>query len=267
MSNQSIQVEYHHGLESLEKTLSKVRRSGDFFVEGSVEVPMPKLEVDGVGVISFPVPDTQVRQLIAQAERAPYGRGEETIVDTAVRKVWQLPPAKVRLGGKSWPGSLQGIVDQVLHDEASLIGLTTLRDYDEYTFTHSVNVCTFAVALGRKLGLTKLQLYDVGMAALFHDVGKSRVPLEVLNKEGGLSEEEWRIMQAHPWLGVLTLFGLRGYGEIPYRGMVVAYEHHMKIDLTGYPKNSRPRRPTLFSRIVATADGFDAATSKRSVRD
>ncbi|HEX4574903.1 MAG TPA: HD domain-containing phosphohydrolase [Gemmatimonadales bacterium] len=159
--------------------------------------------------------------------------------------------------------AVQAIVDQVLNNEASLVGLTTLRDYDEYTFTHSVNVCIFSVALGRKLGLSKLQLYDLGMAALFHDVGKSRVPLEVLNKQGGLSDEEWRIMQAHPWLGVLTLFGLRGYGEIPYRGMIVAYEHHMKTDLTGYPKSLRSRDLSIYSKVVAVADGFDAATSRR----
>lgn len=160
--------------------------------------------------------------------------------------------------------AVQAIVDQVLNNESSLIGLTTIRDYDEYTFTHSVNVCIFSIALGRKLGLTKLQLYDLGMAALFHDVGKSRVPLEVLNKEGGLTEEEWRIMQAHPWLGVLTLFGLRGYGEIPYRGMIAAYEHHMKCDLTGYPKSVRSRELSIFSKIIAVADGFDAATTRRA---
>jgi len=159
--------------------------------------------------------------------------------------------------------AVQAIVDQVLNNEESLVGLTTLRDYDEYTFTHSVNVTIFSVALGRKLGLSKLQLYDLGMAALFHDVGKSRVPLEVLNKEGGLTDDEWRIMQAHPWLGVLTLFGLRGYGEIPYRSMISAYEHHMKTDLTGYPKSIRPRQLSIFSKIVAVADGFDAATSRR----
>jgi len=159
--------------------------------------------------------------------------------------------------------AVQAIVDQVLNNEASLVGLTTLRDYDEYTFTHSVNVTIFSVALGRKLGFSKLQLYDLGLAALFHDVGKARVPLEVLNKQGGLSDEEWRIMTAHPWLGVLTLFGLRGYGEIPYRGMIVAYEHHMKTDLTGYPKSIRPRELSIFSKIVAVADGFDAATSRR----
>ncbi len=160
--------------------------------------------------------------------------------------------------------AVQAIVDQVLADETSLIGLTTLRDYDDYTFTHSVNVCIFSVALGRKIGLNKIQLYDLGMAALFHDVGKSRVPLEVLNKDGSLNDEEWRIMQAHPWLGVLTLFGLRGYGEIPYRSMIGTYEHHMKIDLTGYPKSVRPRRMSIFSKIIAVADGFDAATSRRT---
>jgi HD-GYP domain-containing protein (c-di-GMP phosphodiesterase class II) len=174
----------------------------------------------------------------------------------------------VRLGRtanvKKVKRAVQAIVDQVLNNEASLVGLTTLRDYDEYTFTHSVNVCIFSVALGRKLGFGKLQLYDLGLAALFHDVGKSRVPLDVLNKVGGLSDEEWRIMTAHPWLGVLTLFGIRGYGEIPYRGMIGAYEHHMKTDLTGYPKSIRAREMSIFSKIVAVADGFDAATSRRA---
>lgn len=113
MANQSIQVEYHQGIESLEKMLSEVRRSGDFFAHGSVEVPMPKLEVQGVGLISFPVPETQIRQLIERAERAPYGRGEETILDASVRKVWQLSSAIVRVGGKSWADSFRGILDRV----------------------------------------------------------------------------------------------------------------------------------------------------------
>lgn len=159
--------------------------------------------------------------------------------------------------------AVQGIVDQVLRNETSMIGLTTIRDYDEYTFVHSVNVTIFSVSIGKRLGLTKLQLYDLGMAALMHDVGKSRVPIEVLNKKGALNDEEWKIMQSHPWMGMLTLFRLRGYGEIPYRGIIVAHEHHMKIDLTGYPKSVRQRTPSLFTKIVAIADGFDAATSRR----
>ena len=158
---------------------------------------------------------------------------------------------------------VQGIVDQILNEENSLVGLTTIRDYDEYTFTHSVNVCIFSVALGRRLGLSKLQLYDLGLAALFHDIGKSRVPLEILNKPGGLNDDEWRVIAAHPWLGVLALFQMRGQQELPYRAMIVAYEHHMKTDLTGYPRSIRARELAMFSKIVSVADGFDAATSRR----
>jgi HD-GYP domain-containing protein (c-di-GMP phosphodiesterase class II) len=159
---------------------------------------------------------------------------------------------------------VQSIVDQILSEETLLIGLTTLRDYDEYTFTHSVNVCIFSVALGKRLGMTKLQLYDLGMAALFHDIGKSRVPADVLNKSAGLTDDEWRMIAAHPWLGMLSLFQVRGAQELPYRAMVVALEHHMKRDLTGYPRPIRPRQLSMFSKIVAVADGFDAATSRRA---
>lgn len=160
--------------------------------------------------------------------------------------------------------AVQLIVDQVLNNETSLMGLTTIRDYDEYTFTHSVNVCIFAIALGKKLGFSRLQLFDLGLTALMHDLGKARVPIEVLNKVATLEEAEWRMIQNHPWLGALTLFGMRGYDEVPYRSILVALEHHMKRDLTGYPRNKRPRELGLFSRIVAVADGFDAATTRRS---
>ena len=160
--------------------------------------------------------------------------------------------------------AVQSIVDQVLNNETSMLGMTTLRDYDQYTFTHSVNVCIFSVVLGQKLGLSKIQLYELGLGALFHDIGKMRVDPDIVNKTGGLTDEEWYQIQQHPTEGLLSLFSMRGLSEMPYRAMLMAYEHHMKFDLTGYPTNKRPRTPTLFSRIVATADGFDAATSKRS---
>ncbi len=160
--------------------------------------------------------------------------------------------------------AVQSMVDQVLNNEISLVGLTAIRDYDEYTFTHSVNVCIFAIAIGKRLRLGKRQLYDLGVAALLHDVGKSRVPLELIQKEGALTEEEWRFMQSHPWYGVLALFQMQQSSDLPYRGMVTAYEHHMKLDLTGYPRPVRRRNISFYSKIVAVADGFDAATSRRS---
>jgi HD-GYP domain-containing protein (c-di-GMP phosphodiesterase class II) len=97
-----------------------------------------------------------------------------------------------------------------------------------------------------------------------HDIGKSRVPLDVLQKSGSLTDEEWRWMAAHPWLGVLVLFQFRRQQEeLSYRAMTVCHEHHMKIDLTGYPKAVRPRQVSLLSKIVSIADGYDAATSRR----
>ncbi len=174
----------------------------------------------------------------------------------------------VRMGrapsSKKIKRAVQAIVDEVLNEETSLVGLTTLREYDEYTYTHSVNVCIFSVALGKRLAMTKLQLYELGLAALMHDIGKSRVPTDVLNKTESLDEDEWRRIAMHPWMGVLTLFQLRGQHELPYRAMVVAHEHHMKCDLSGYPRARRPRNLTMASKIVAVADGYDAATSRRS---
>ncbi len=160
--------------------------------------------------------------------------------------------------------AVQGIVDQVLSNESSMVTMTTLRDFDEYTFTHSVNVCIFSVIIGQRLALDRLQLYELGLGALFHDVGKQRVDVDIINKPTGLTEEEWRELMEHPTEGLLILFQMQGFADVPYRQMLMAYEHHMKTDLSGYPENKRPREPTLFSRIVSVADAFDAGTSVRS---
>jgi len=160
--------------------------------------------------------------------------------------------------------AVQGIVDQVLSNQPSMITMTTLRDYDEYTFTHSVNVCIFSVVIGERLGLTKLQLYELALGALFHDLGKSRIDVDIINKPSALDEDEWFELQQHPTEGLLSLFHFHGFPDMPYRQMLMAYEHHMRVDLAGYPKNRRPRKPSLFSRIVAVADSFDAGTSIRS---
>jgi HD-GYP domain-containing protein (c-di-GMP phosphodiesterase class II) len=160
--------------------------------------------------------------------------------------------------------AVQSIVDQVLTNETAILGMTALREYDDYTFTHCVNVCIFSVVLGQKLGLDKLQLYDLGLGGLFHDIGKMRIDEAILNKASALDEGELQEMQEHPTEGLLALFNMHGFGQVPYRAMLMAYEHHMKTDLSGYPANRRPRKPTLFSRIVSVADGFDAATSHRS---
>jgi HD-GYP domain-containing protein (c-di-GMP phosphodiesterase class II) len=205
-----------------------------------------------------PLPEGGSSEQSRQAAKQVYAQGVAVTKDVI---------SSVRMGRtarlKRVKRAVQLIVDQVLNNETSMVGLTAIRDYDEYTFTHSMNVCIISVALGRKLGFSKVQICDLGMAALLHDVGKARVPAEILNKAGKLDEKEWQAIQEHPWAGALTLFGMRAYEEIPYRSILVAHEHHMKIDLTGYPKVVRPRSLGIFSRIVAVADAFDAATTRR----
>jgi HD-GYP domain-containing protein (c-di-GMP phosphodiesterase class II) len=223
-----------------------------------------RLQVAGVDVFEIAADseaeaDVEDREAARAAARRTYAQSVALTKDVinSVR-MGRVPSAR------KIKRAVQTIVDEVLTEEASLIGLTTLREYDEYTYTHSVNVCIFAVALGKRIGMSKLQLYELGVGALMHDIGKSRVPTDLLRKSTALDDDDWRRITAHPWLGMLTLFQLRGQQELPYRAMVVAHEHHMRNDFSGYPRVIRPRQMSMTSRIVSVADAYDAATSRRS---
>ncbi|CAN5795362.1 hypothetical protein BH20GEM1_BH20GEM1_20200 [soil metagenome] len=159
--------------------------------------------------------------------------------------------------------AVQSIVDQVFDDESLLVGLTNLRDYDEPTFTHSVNVCIFAVSLGQRIGLSRLELYELGMAGLLHDLGKVDVPRDVLLKSEALTDQEWEAMQRHPAFGVWRIMAGHQRGRVPAREMLSAFEHHLNVDLSGYPALHYPRKLSLYSRIVAICDSFDAGTTPR----
>jgi hypothetical protein len=108
-----IEIDYNSDFGDLERILQSIQRQGDFAISGRMEIPMPRLEVAGVGVLSFPVALSQISQLISSAQRAPYGKGAETIVDEGVRKVWQISADKVQITGKSWDSNLRLILEQV----------------------------------------------------------------------------------------------------------------------------------------------------------
>jgi hypothetical protein len=108
-----IAIEYNQDLKPLEVVLSAVKQPGDFFVCGAMELPMPRIEVEGAGTLSFPVPDAQIAAIVRRAKRAPYGRGEKTIVNTSVRKVWQIPPGGIKISGKSWAANFETILSRV----------------------------------------------------------------------------------------------------------------------------------------------------------
>ncbi|AMV73263.1 HD domain-containing protein [Desulfuromonas carbonis] len=157
---------------------------------------------------------------------------------------------------------VQTMIDQLLDNETNLLGLTTIRCHDEYTYNHSVNVCILSLAIGQRIGLSRGRLCELGMAALFHDIGKSDIPTELLNKPQEFEPEEWRIIQKHPVLGVKLLMKLKGLDLLNARIIVGSFEHHLNFDLSGYPKYPY-RRLSLFGRIISIADCYDAMTSSR----
>jgi len=159
--------------------------------------------------------------------------------------------------------AIQSLIDQLLTAETNLIGLTTLRCHDEYTYNHSVNVCILSLAIGQRMGLSKDNLCDLGLASLFHDLGKADVPLEILNKPSSFTPEEWQIMQKHPIYGVKELMKLKGLDTLSARIITGAFEHHLNYDLSGYPKVPYKKSLSLFGRIISIADCYDGLTSSR----
>ncbi len=161
---------------------------------------------------------------------------------------------------------MQSIYNHIVDNEAFIHGLTNIKNHDEYTLNHSVNVCLLTTALGRRLGLNRGELIDLGIAAFFHDLGKLETPLEILNKPDKLDEREREIMEQHPFKGAEKLVLLREARRLPLRAIHVAMEHHIKEDLTGYPKYYKKEDVNLFSKIVKVVDFFDAITTKRVYR-
>ena len=158
---------------------------------------------------------------------------------------------------------MQNAVNAIMQDDSTLLGLANIKNYDEYTFNHSVNVAIYAIALGQRIGIPKKHLSHLGMAGLFHDIGKTRIPKEILNKTGKLSPEEWSIMRFHPVIGTEIIMRMKEWGELSTRMMNGAFEHHLRYDLTGYPKLTRKRKITLFGRIITIADFYDALVRPR----
>lgn len=159
---------------------------------------------------------------------------------------------------------VQPVVDSIMHHEYSVVGLTALKDHDEYTYAHCVNVSILSVSMGQVLGLSRQTLADLGVAALLHDIGKTAVPAEVLRKPASLTADEWNQVRRHPLEGVKMMIRMPGMSALMLDSMRVCLEHHMNFDLTGYPEVELEWGQATLSRIVALADCFDAITAHRA---
>ncbi|PWB72307.1 hypothetical protein C3F09_06850 [candidate division GN15 bacterium] len=156
------------------------------------------------------------------------------------------------------------LIDHIAQDESSLLELAAIKDYDDYTYAHSTNVCVYALTMGVRLGLDRPRLSQLGFGALFHDIGKVKLPADLIRKPDAFDENDWIQMQRHPMLGVKTILYNLKFDPHTARAARGAFEHHINRDFTGYPVLRHQRRPTnLFSQIIAIVDTFDALTSGR----
>jgi HD-GYP domain-containing protein (c-di-GMP phosphodiesterase class II) len=155
---------------------------------------------------------------------------------------------------------VQTMVDNLLDNRDAILGLTSIKMYDEYTFNHSVNTAILAVSLGTFLSFSKPQLAALGVAGLMHDIGKVTVPHEIINKPGKLTDEEWEEVKRHPVEGALILADIPGVSKM---AMVAAFEHHQHGDVRGYPRMDDSHQQHLFSQIVAISDAYEALTAAR----
>jgi putative nucleotidyltransferase with HDIG domain len=251
-------ITFHRGItsEELQSFLSELadRRS---------RAPLPdrllSRGVKRVVIGKLSVEDTPQDAMGIEAARRVYS----TAVASA-ESLW----LQAQAGDKPDPEDARKIIDSlaniVTQDRTSLMALTALKKYDNYTFTHMVNVAALSMAQARALNLDGPLLREFGFAALMHDIGKVNTPLEILNKPGKLTEDEFKIMRMHVVDGAHIL---RRTPEMPALAPVVAFEHHLRQDLSGYPENIGHRKLNLCTQIVSIADVFDALRSNRPYRE
>jgi putative nucleotidyltransferase with HDIG domain len=150
------------------------------------------------------------------------------------------------------------LTESVFSDQNAIIGLTMIKNYDNYLYNHSVNVSIISLSLGRAMKLSEEELHAVGVAALLHDVGKTGVAENIIRKPGGLSSEEWEKIKEHPLLGSNIIKRMEGMDETIGR---LIYEHHIKYDHSGYPQTTSSLHP--LSQIITISDAYDALTTLR----
>lgn len=175
---------------------------------------------------------------------------------------------ELRMGGAIDAQTMLPVVDEisesVLRNSDALIGLVRLKTKNDYTYMHSVAVCALMVALARQLGMSEEAVRAAGLAGLLHDIGKMAVPNDILDKPSSLTDDEFRIIKAHPTSGHRIL--MQGQG-VPDAALDVVLHHHEKMDGSGYPHGLANEQISRLARMAAVCDVYDALTSNRAYKE
>jgi putative nucleotidyltransferase with HDIG domain len=210
---------------------------------------------------------THVRVGRLQVEEQVQGAGDiatfRRLYDDASRvagTLWESAAVEGKPDADAARGMVDSLAQAVAQNRTALLALTALKDYDNYTFTHMVNVSILTMGQARGLGIDGSTLREFGLAALMHDIGKVKTPNEVLNKPGKLTDAEFEILKRHTVDGAEIL---KNTPEIPPLAPVVAFEHHLRSDGTGYPHGVVRPKLNLGTSLCGIADVYDAMRSQR----
>jgi len=207
--------------------------------------------------------------VFVEDDKAPgLSPGDVVARDTRVAAVRQVKDVlletretgKLVIDPQSIYSTVSEFTDQLLSSNALVYSLNELRSQDDYTFAHSVNVCVLSLLTGITLGYTNTRLMELGLGAMLHDIGKMKVPTELLNKPGKLTEEEFSIIKQHAFWGYELIQNAGNLGEVP---AIIAYQHHESLDGSGYPLGVAGDQFNEYAQIVSIADKFDALTANR----
>lgn len=212
----------------------------------------------------FQLPNTKPPE--QDFERKDLARKTYAYALTSVKEVAQKINSQRQAGVRKLKRIVQNMVDIIAEDESVLLGISTIRDYDDYTYIHSVNVAILSLCLGKRLGLSRKSLCHLAICGLVHDLGKLDIRKEVLNKPGKLTDEEFKEIQTHPIKSMNQIINLRAPADLKAKILLPPFEHHLKYDLSGYPQVHNKKSVSLFGRILTITDVYDALTSPRIYR-
>ncbi|MDW7773646.1 MAG: HD domain-containing protein [Desulfobulbaceae bacterium] len=203
----------------------------------------------------------------SKAERRERARRDYTYAKASIEEVARkIKEEKSEVGVRKTVRVVQDIVTNLIEDDEVYAAISTLRVFDDYTYTHSVNVAMLSMCIGRRINLSRRNLVNLGMSALFHDLGKIEIPNKVLHKKERLDDRELKMIQEHSLNSSRLLLKLKASPDSKARILVPMFEHHLKYDLSGYPHAGWKKPLTLFGKIISIADKYDTLTSSRSYR-
>lgn len=219
------------------------------YIKRIQDLSIPTIYIeDGLGIEDSPPPVSSATVLNAT---------------TCLKQSYQQYAQTGKINLNAIRSQVDNIIDELMSNSDILVGMLDLKSYDEYTYQHSISVCILAVMMGVSYGYNRSQLQTLGIGAMLHDIGKTNVPLEILNKPGALSEEDFAVIKKHPWDGFKII---RDSGETTLLSAHVALQHHERMNGKGYPRGLSGQNIHEYGLITAVADMFDALISDRPYR-